>query len=112
MPPDQTQAPAPQQQAQPQAQGTPQSTAPGTAIDSVPHPPSEQQRWLQMVMAPFENIGQNAHGGDQRQIYSKQARVGLRSALHEGRWGGRHKLAQALGPGCDCRESDTDITRA
>jgi len=65
-----------------------------------------------MVMAPFENIGQNSQGQNQGQNSSKQARVSLRGALHEGRWGWLQKRAQALGPGCDCRDSAIDITRA
>jgi hypothetical protein len=59
MPPDQTQTPAPEQQGQSQAQSALQNTAPNTPVFSVLHPPSDQARWQQIGMAPFENIGQN-----------------------------------------------------
>lgn len=78
----------PQQQAQLQAQSTPANTQASTPLFSVLHLPLDYQHWQQMVMAPSANIGQNAPSGDQEQIGSKQARVILRSALHEGRWAG------------------------
>jgi hypothetical protein len=58
-----------------------------------------------MVIAPFAHIGQNGQVNDQGQISSKQARAHLRSALHEGRWSGRRKRAQASKPKLNCQGS-------
>src|SRR5215472_11085306 len=93
LPPDQAQQAAPPQQ-HPSGGG---AAPPPNQPPSGPSSTSDQQRWQQMVQAPFANIGQPPQGQGQEQgqgqVGSKQARADLRSAVHEGRWDWLHKLA-------------------
>jgi hypothetical protein len=116
-PPAQPLLPPDQAQGAPAAGGPPQDpnagaggTQPGNQPPSGPSSTSDQQRWQQMVLAPFAGIGQNSQNQDQGQgqgqgqmqdqgqVSPKQARAHLRSAVHEGRWDWLHKLAHALSP--------------
>jgi len=102
MPPDQAQQPAPAPAPAPQDQGAGGAPPPPGGPQSGVSSTSDQQRWQQMVQAPFAGIGQppqgQGQGQGQGQVGSKQARSDLRSAVREGRWDWLHKLAHALTP--------------